>query len=254
MKRLLIVGITGRMGRTIHRLAPEYDFEVCAGIADETDTVKGVPVSDPQDPYQAAESSPDCIIDFSGKEGFRIALTLAEHTHAPLVSGSTGLEDDDIRQFLEVSSRLPVLLGSNMSLGVNLLLSLMPKITEALGAEYDVEIVELHHNKKKDAPSGTALSLAEALTTATFRAADELTFGRTPDSPPRRSDEIGIHGVRGGDVVGDHTVYFLGPGERIEITHRAHSRETFARGALRAARFLLDQPPGRYTMLDVLGL
>jgi len=254
MKNLLIVGITGRMGRIIHRLAGEYDFKVCGGIADQAGEIDGVTVAGPDDPYAVSDTAPDCIIDFSGQAGFRLALNLVEHHKIPLVSGSTGLEDNDIHRLLDIAAKVPVLLASNMSVGINLLLSLLPRVTEALGPTYDTEIVELHHNQKIDAPSGTALALAEALASGTFRAGSELVCGRNRQSGVRTDHEIGIHGVRGGDVVGDHTVYYLGPGERIEITHRAHSRETFARGALRAAGFLLQQKPGRYTMRDVLGL
>lgn len=259
MTRLLIIGITGRMGQAIQRLSTDESFEVIAGIATDKSPAPGVPVFTPEqmeDPSTlvTVAGKPEIIIDFSGISGFNVAMTMADEWQIPLVSGSTGLSDSQIRSFLQLSSKVPVLLGSNMSLGVNLLLHLLPGITEALGEQYDVEISEIHHNQKKDAPSGTAIALQEAVQTGTFRASDDVLYGRAPETAPRNKDEIAVHALRGGDVVGDHTVFFFGPGERLELTHRAHSRDTFARGALRAARYLMTQPSGRYTMRDVLGI
>ena len=149
----------------------------------------------------------------------------------------------------------PVVLSPNMSVGINVLLSLVADAARALGPSYDLEIVETHHRLKRDAPSGTALRLAEALAEATGRDLGQTgRYERHGDVGPRTASEIGIQTVRGGDVVGDHTVHFLGLGERIEITHRASSRETFARGAVRAALWLASRPAGLYDMRDVLGL
>jgi 4-hydroxy-tetrahydrodipicolinate reductase len=162
--------------------------------------------------------------------------------------------DEATRKALkEASGEIPVLVASNMSLGVNLLLKEVSEIARALGGEYDIEIIETHHHNKVDAPSGTALSLAEAA--AEGRGADlskAACYGRHGQVGKRPAGEIGIHAVRGGDVVGEHRVMFAGPGEMIEITHRAHSREVFARGAVRAAAFMAGRPAGWYTMADVL--
>jgi 4-hydroxy-tetrahydrodipicolinate reductase len=255
MKNLTIVGLSGRMGTAIGTLAPEYGLTLIGGVGFGT-TSLNVPLLSPAQ----AQTSPgdltrtDVIIDFTGPEGFETALQIARALNIPLVSGSTGLSRDHFAALADLAKTVPALHGSNMSLGVNLLLNVLPTITQALGPDYDVEIVDIHHNHKKDAPSGTAIALEAAVRDHTFRANDVTIHGRTGHVGERPHNEIGIHALRAGDIVGDHTVYFCGPGERVEITHRAHSRDTFARGALRAAQFLLTRTAGLYTMRDVLGL
>ena len=167
------------------------------------------------------------------------------------VVGTTGLSDSQLEAAGEAGSEIPLLIAPNMSLGVNLMFRTVEEVARAL-KDFDPEIVEIHHNRKKDSPSGTAVRLAEALERA--RPGLERVHGREGMIGARKANEIGIHSLRGGDVVGEHTVIFSGEGERFEITHRAHSRRTFARGAIRAVRFLAGKPAGLYSMSDVLGL
>ncbi|OGF20619.1 4-hydroxy-tetrahydrodipicolinate reductase [Candidatus Falkowbacteria bacterium RBG_13_39_14] len=218
------------------------DVLICDNIGD---VVRGIPDGDPK-----------VILDFSEARGTLRALSAAEEFNIPLVIGTTGIESisllmGDIREAVKA---IPIVMAPNMSVGVNLLFSLLPKIAKILGNEYDIEIIEAHHRFKKDAPSGTAVKMAQLLAEA--RGLDYETaarHGRKGLVGERPSDEIGIHAVRAGDIVGEHTVVFGGIGERIEITHRAHSRETFARGAVRAALWVARKPSGLYDMMDVLG-
>ncbi len=175
-------------------------------------------------------------------------LELALKNGWKMVIGTTGLSEEQIKTIEKTSERIAIVRSPNMSVGINMIAVLLEKIVPVLD-DYDVEIVEVHHRKKKDAPSGTALMLAKLISSLKNDA--PLIFGREGFSP--RENEIAVLAVRGGDVPGDHTVYFLGDGERIEITHRATSRETFARGAIRAAKFVADKPNGLYSMRDVLG-
>jgi len=171
-----------------------------------------------------------------------------------VVVGTTGFSDEQRRTFeREVASKVPVLIAPNMSVGMNLLFELVAEVAGVLGEEYDIEIVEMHHRRKKDAPSGTALKLAERICERmSWHAGEVLLGGRHGMVGERPRRQLAVHAVRGGDVVGDHMVIFAGQGERIELIHRATSRDVFARGALRAARFLVGRPPGLYGMKDVL--
>jgi 4-hydroxy-tetrahydrodipicolinate reductase len=170
----------------------------------------------------------------------------------PVVSGTTRLDATCERLLNEAARKIPVLWSPNTSIGVHVLAAIAAYAAKHLGPGFDVEIVETHHRAKIDAPSGTATRLADAIREA--REDLDPVFGREGNVGPRSSSEIGVFAVRGGDVIGEHTVHLLGPGERIELTHRATSRDLFARGALRAARFLAGKPPGRYSMADVLGV
>ena len=173
---------------------------------------------------------------------------------SPIVIGTTGLNEAEKKELETLALRTPVFLSPNMSVGINVLLDLLPQLVSMLGEAYDVDILEMHHNMKKDAPSGTALRLAEALADARGWDMKECAcFCREGLIGERPKGEIGIQTIRGGDIAGVHTVYCMGPGERIEITHHAHSRENFANGALKAARWLAGQNPGRiYDMKDAL--
>jgi 4-hydroxy-tetrahydrodipicolinate reductase len=172
-----------------------------------------------------------------------------------MVIGTTGHSSEDRTQLTSLSSQIPMVLSSNFSTGVNMLLWLTRKAAEALGPGFDLEIVEMHHRLKRDAPSGTARTLAEILAEVRKQQLERVArHGRSGIVGERTPTEIGIHSVRGGDVVGDHTVIFANTGERVELTHKASSRETFANGALRAAAWVVRQKPGLYDMLDVLGL
>ena len=197
----------------------------------------------------------DVVIDFSSHNATPgIASLCAEHKKA-LVIGTTGHSDEGRSRIQDFKSQIPIVLSSNFSTGVNTLFWLTQKAAELLGPGYDLEIVEVHHRLKRDAPSGTAQTLAEILAEARKQMLDKVArHGRVGLVGERTGTEIGIHSVRGGDVVGDHTVIFAGPGERLELTHKASSRDTFANGALRAAQWAVKQRPGLYDMRDVLGL
>jgi 4-hydroxy-tetrahydrodipicolinate reductase len=195
----------------------------------------------------------DVVIDFSVPKATMPMARACAESQTAMVIGTTGLSQeaqDELRS--EVSLRAAILVAANMSLGVNLLMHLVEAAARALPAGYDVEIVEAHHRRKKDAPSGTAMALANRLLEALGRDASELRHGRQGQVGARTATEIGVHAVRGGDIVGNHTVMFAGGGERIELTHRATTRDVFVVGALQAARFLTKQTPGLYSMQDVL--
>jgi len=194
-------------------------------------------------------------IDFSSPEATLVHARAAADLGVALVAGTTGLNGDQKAELGALAKRIPLVFAPNMSVGVNVLLKLVAEAARLLGPAYDLEIVETHHRMKRDAPSGTALGLAQALAEATGRDLGKTArYARQGDVGPRTNEEIGMQTLRGGDVVGDHTVHFLGLGDRVEITHRASSRETFARGAVRAALWLVGRPAGLYDMRDVLGL
>jgi len=196
------------------------------------------------------------VIDFSSVQSTRVNLQMAARLKLPMVIGTTGLEAED-REFAErAAASVPVLVSSNMSLGVNLLFSLTELVAKKLGGSFDIEIIEAHHRFKKDSPSGTARTLGEVAAAAIGQTyGDAVVNGRSGmASGTRPLTEIGMHAVRGGDIVGDHTVLFAGLGERVELRHTAHNRGIFARGAVAAAKWIASKEPGLYTMKDVLGL
>ena len=195
------------------------------------------------------------IIDFTAPQATLLNLQLASKQHKAMVIGTTGFEADELDQLKELARVIPCVFAPNMSVGVNVLLNVVGKVARALGDTYNIEVIEAHHNQKKDAPSGTALKIAEVLATGMdWNLEDVGVYERHGMIGQRKTREIGVQTVRAGDIIGDHTVLFGGPGERIEITHRAHTRDTFARGAIRAAEWVVKQPPGLYSMADVLGL
>ena len=197
----------------------------------------------------------DVLIDFTAPDACVRNVRLAADAGTPSVIGTTGLTDDQLAEIRVLTQRVPIVLAPNFSVGVNLLFKLVTEAAKVLGLEYNCEIVEVHHNQKKDSPSGTALRLAErAAEGLGLAAATDLVHGREGLVGARPVREIGMHAVRGGDVTGDHTVTFFGPGERVELSHRAHNRDNFARGALRAAQFVVNADVGLYDMQDVLGL
>jgi 4-hydroxy-tetrahydrodipicolinate reductase len=235
--RVALIGAAGRMGQAIIGLAKSEGVEIIARI-DLGD--------------QFAFANADVAIDFSHAEAAAPICEAAMKSKTPLVIGTTGhfaKQRDDI---VAASKQIPVVLASNFSVGVNALFALTENAAKILGDDFDLEIVEAHHRMKKDAPSGTAKTLAEILQRA--RQTKILRHGREGIVGERGKSEIGIHSVRGGDVVGDHTVILAGQGERLELTHRASSRDTFARGAIRAARWVIGKSPGLYDMRNVLGL
>ncbi len=244
------------MGRVIADLAREDAAFTLAGMADNRiDALAGE--SGCAIGATLAEVLPRCpgavIIDFTAPAATLENARLAAETGTPLVVGTTGFTAEQLRELEAAAQRTPLFWSSNMSVGVNVLMKILPELTRALGDKYDIEMVELHHNRKKDSPSGTALMLGECLAEARdWKLEDVRCSARDGIIGERPRAQIGIQAIRGGDVVGVHTVYFMGPGERIEVTHQAHSRETFAQGALRAAAWLAGRKPGRlYRMQDI---
>jgi 4-hydroxy-tetrahydrodipicolinate reductase len=258
--RMLLCGATGRMGRTLAALAADDPaFEVVGGIGGEPEggAADGFPlrrsVEDAGDLVRAA----DAVIDFSAPELLRRLLETQGEALAgrALVVGTTGLGADEERLLGAQAERSAVLTAANFSVGVNLLVALAERTARVLGEGYDVEIVEAHHRRKADAPSGTALALGEAVARGRGVALGDVRVdGRSGRPGARPVGEIGFHAVRGGDVIGEHTVMYVGERERVELTHRAADRALFAEGALRATGWLAGRPSGRYTMRDVLGL
>ncbi len=243
MTRIIITGSKGRMGQTL--LA-------CAAHIPELQVVGQV---DQGDDLGAIIAGCDAVIDFSFHDVTpAVAALCAQHKKA-LVIGTTGHSEKDKAEIGKRKAEIPMVWSSNYSTGVNTLFWLTRKAGEILGPGFDLEVVEMHHRLKKDAPSGTATTLLEILADVRqLQIADALRHGREGIVGERTSGEIGIHAIRGGDVVGDHTVIFAANGERVELTHKASSRETFANGALRAAQWVVRQKPGIYDMQDVLGL
>jgi len=195
------------------------------------------------------------VIDFSAPEATLAHLrAVAEHRRA-MVIGTTGVNQAQFEELKSLAGRVPCVFSPNMSVGVNLICKVIAEMARTLGDEYDIEVIEAHHRLKKDAPSGTALKIADVLARAVNRDLDQVgVYARRGLIGERKNREIGIQTIRAGDIVGDHTVLFGGMGERIEVTHRASNRDTFARGALRAAQWIVKQPPGLYDMMDVLNL
>jgi 4-hydroxy-tetrahydrodipicolinate reductase len=207
------------------------------------------------DSLEAALAKSDVVIDFTSHHfSNELVATCVKHGK-PLVMGTTGHTNEEREAIRAASARLPIVLAANFSVGVNTLFWLTRKAVNILGPDFDLEVIEMHHNKKTDSPSGTARRLVEILCEETKVSYETDTrHGRHGDVGARTKKEIGVHALRGGDVVGDHTVIFAGQGERVELTHKASSRDTFATGAVRAARWLSSQKPGLYDMQDVLGL
>lgn len=203
---------------------------------------------------ETVNESVDVLIDFTTPAATSEFLNQCRAKGIAIVIGTTGLRVEDHRAIDEAARDIAVLQAPNMSLGVNLLFKIAGDVAKRLGDDYDIEIVEGHHRFKKDAPSGTAMGIAEAILDATGKSKDALIFDRHGDDVVRKPGDIGMHALRIGDEVGRHTTYFAGLGERLELTHVATNRDTFARGALHAAKWLAGKPPGRYRVADVLGL
>jgi 4-hydroxy-tetrahydrodipicolinate reductase len=198
--------------------------------------------------------TPQVLVDFSSPPSMRHWLKTCRDRGIAMVIGTTGLADQDHAVIDESAQHIPIVQAPNMSLGVNLLFKIVADVAKRLGDDYDIEIVEGHHRFKKDAPSGTAMGIAESILKATGKSKDALMFNRHGDDIARKRGEIGMHALRIGDEVGRHTAYFAALGERLELTHVATNRDTFVHGALRAAQWVTQQRPGRYTIADMLGL
>jgi 4-hydroxy-tetrahydrodipicolinate reductase len=229
------------MGQTIAAAAGPMGAVISAGL-------------DVDDDLAAAIGGCDVIIDFSSHSATGRMLDLAVAHHKPVVIGTTGHEAGEKERLLALAALVPCVWAGNFSVGVNLLFALTRRAAAVLGADYDAELVEMHHRFKKDAPSGTAARLLEIILEERALTAAALRHGRSGITGERAPTEVGVHALRGGDVVGDHTVIFAALGERLELTHKAGDRAIFARGALRAAAWVVTRPPGVYDMQDVLGL
>jgi 4-hydroxy-tetrahydrodipicolinate reductase len=250
------------MGRRLIALAQsDKAFDVvaaidrpdCDGLARDAGEVAGIgaiklPITFDLKP------TPDVLIDFTAPAAMRHWLKVCHDREIAMVIGTTGLKDKDHAAIDIAAAHIPIVQAPNMSIGVNLLLKLAAEAAAALGEEYDIEIIEGHHRFKKDAPSGTALALADSILKSVNKTRKSLVHGRHGDDVPRQTGQIGMHSLRMGDEVGKHTVYFAALGERVELGHVATNRDTFALGALRAAKWIRNQKPGRYAMSDVLGI
>ncbi len=263
--KLAMNGACGKMGRQIIACAArDASFEIVGAIDHSQSPFLGKDIGEligvgalgikVRDQFDTT-SKPDVIIDFSTVESSEKLIRFAEMVHVPLVIGTTGFSEKAEALIKEFSKKTACVKSPNMSVGVNLLFLLVKEAARLLGDQYDVEVVEAHHHLKKDAPSGTAKKLVEILAETLDRdLKKDIVTGRDGMVGERRKKEIGVFAVRAGDIVGDHTVLFGGPGERLELIHRAHTRETFAQGALRAAKFVVKAKPGLYSMQDVLGI
>jgi 4-hydroxy-tetrahydrodipicolinate reductase len=265
MSKIGINGIGGKMGKAILNVLLERGHVL--GAAFENDTYPDIGKDAGLLIARASLNvkinsinkndlkSADGIIDFTSPRATLKLLDLVKELKKPIVIGTTGFTDEEKKKIQEASEIVPVLFSPNMSLGVNLLFKLTEMATKVLAADFDIEVFEAHHRMKVDAPSGTAKKLLEIIKSAVpVLNKSPLVYDRSTKTEKRTDKEIGVQVMRGGDIVGEHTVYFAGIGERIELTHRATSRDTFARGAVAALEFLLSKKPGLYDMNDVLGL
>jgi 4-hydroxy-tetrahydrodipicolinate reductase len=261
--KLIVVGAAGRMGRRVLSLSAEAgEFEIIGAVESEGHSdlgkdagllagigANGVNLS------STFEAGGDLVIDFSMPEVSEKSIEYCLENGAALVLGTTGLSEQQREKITAASEKIPVIYGTNMGVGMNVLFNLVGKAASMLGEEYDIEIIEEHHRFKKDAPSGSALTLAENICKATGRDFPAcITHGRSGKDALRQKGTIGMHAVRAGDITGIHSVIFGTLGEKLTLNHTAHSRDTFARGALRAARWLIGKQPGLYSMADVLGI
>lgn len=266
MIKVVIVGAGGRMGGALIRaVASKNDMELYGAVdlpghpqmgKDAGDIAGceslGVPLTDD---LGAALNGADVLIDFTFHEAVPNNVRLASENFCAVVLGTTGLTAEETEVVRKESFKIPIVWAPNMSVGVNLLFALTKKVAEILGPEYDAEIVEMHHRHKQDAPSGTAMRIAESLAEGRKRQLDEVAcYGRQGITGERPRGEIAIHTLRGGDVIGDHTVIFAGDSERFEMTHKASNRDVFAKGAVFASSWVIDKKPRIYDMQDILEL
>ena len=259
MIKLIVCGACGKMGERILSLAmKDRKFEIVAAVEKKGHPEIGKPVPGSNlvitDSIDKIINKSDVLIDFTSPETSLLNGKLAAKNNKSIVIGTTGFSQDELARLKGMLKPVSAVISPNMSFGVNLLFNLVKKTAKTV-PDYDIEIIEMHHNQKKDSPSGTANKLGEIITAELNRDLNKVgVYGRKGIIGARTKNEIGILSVRAGDIVGEHTVIFAGPGERIELTHRAHSRDTLAVGALHAAKWAVKQPPGIYSMDDVLGL
>ncbi|SHF30655.1 dihydrodipicolinate reductase [Modicisalibacter ilicicola DSM 19980] len=265
--RIAIVGVAGRMGRNlVAAVEQDAQAQLAAGIVTPGSSLKGADIGElaglgrlgipAADSLASVADEFDVLIDFTMPRATLDNLAFCAEHGKRVVIGTTGLSDDELAELDGYRDRVPFVFAPNMSVGVNLTLRLLETAARALGDEgYDIEVIEAHHRHKVDAPSGTALRMGEVVAGVLGRSLKEHgVFERVGQCGPRSASEIGFATLRAGDIVGEHTVLFATEGERIEITHKASSRMTFAKGAVRAARWVSERPAGRYDMQDVLGL
>lgn len=255
--RVAIHGAGGRMGRELIRAAADLPGLTLTQLVDHVGHPgQGQPWPSPSDPLSLGEAvdfeACDVVVDFSLPGPAGALYLAAAAARCPVVTGTTGLEADHAASLTRLSEVAPIVAAPNFSQGVTLLNELVRLAAEKAGPSFDAEIVELHHRRKVDAPSGTAVRLAQIVTEA--KSIETTLHGRSGQVGARTDGEVAVLAVRGGDVVGEHTVYLFGEGERLELTHRATDRGIFARGALRAAAWVVGREPGRYDMMDVMGL
>ena len=250
MTKIILSGCNGRMGRAITKIAEKSNtYEIAAGIDVNSYCENSYPVfTDISD----CDISADVIVDFSHPSAFQNVLSFAKMRNLPLIVATTGLSEAQKAQLFEAKSEIPVFYSANMSLGINLLISLSKKAAAVLGKSFDIEIIEKHHNKKLDAPSGTALALADGISEV-LENTPQYVYDRHSVRRERQRNEIGIHSVRGGNIVGEHEVLFAGINENITLAHSAMSREVFAEGAVKAAEYMSGKPKGLYSMDDLIG-
>lgn len=266
MIRAVVAGAAGRMGKRLIALMREStDLQVVGAVErpDHPDVGKDagevagtgmLGVSIVEAVGKALPGS-QVLLDFTAPAAAMAHLEAASQAGVAMVLGTTGLREADLARARELAARIPCVQSPNMSVGVNVLYGVLAQVARTLGEAYDIEVIEAHHHFKKDSPSGTAERMGQVLAQALGRDLKKIgIYGRHGIVGERPREEIGVHAIRAGDIVGEHTILFGGMGERIEITHRAHSRDNFAFGALRAARWVVGKPPGLYDMLDVLGL
>lgn len=266
MITITVIGAAGRMGqRIVACISEDKDVRLAGAIeAHDSEFIGqdagcvaganevGIVISGDCD---TATEAGDVLIDFSRPEGTIANLELAVRHSKPMIIGTTGHTEDQKVSVKRLAEKVPVVMAPNMSVGVNLMWKLIRTAAQTLQSDYDVEVIEAHHRMKADAPSGTAMRSAEVIADALGRnLAKDAVYHREGMIGARKSNEIGIQTIRGGDIVGEHTILFAGIGERLEVTHRASSRDTFAKGAIRAAKWIVDREPGLYDMRDVLGL
>ncbi len=238
---IFLNGAQGRMGKAI------------TAIAANENAVVQITATREQPQLEAIDTC-DVVLDFSTHEATLAIATAAAKAGKPLIIGTTGHTTEEKAAILEFQKKIPIVWAGNYAVGVNLLFYLTEKVAATLTYDFHPEVVEMHHRMKKDAPSGTAENLVEAILRGRNWSADKVRHGRSGITGERPDEEIGVHSLRGGEVVGEHTVIFAGPGERLELKHQASDRRIFAQGAIVAGRWSLDQPPGLYNMQDVLGL
>jgi 4-hydroxy-tetrahydrodipicolinate reductase len=266
MVKAIVAGAAGRMGaRIIHTIRQTEGISLAAAFERADHPAVGNDIGEVTGlgslglriapDLKSVLDVGDVVIDFTHHEVSVGHLRLAVEAKKPIVIGTTGFSGVEIETIQTLAREVPCVQAPNMSMGVNLMFKVVADMARVLGDGFDVEIIEAHHHHKKDAPSGTAVKLAQTLADALHRDLEQVgVYERKGIIGERRPEEIGIQTIRGGDIVGEHTVLFAGAGERLELTHRAHSRDNFARGAVKAAMWVVNQPPGLYDMQHVLGL